>query len=301
MRSRGTAGQSRPILIRGPANAAKAGLAELRVPIFVINLDRSPERLAFMRAQADRIGLKFERVSGIDGARALPQWLSSRFLSETGEIRSRMSSGEVGCYASHLVTFAAMIERKIKAAVVLEDDVTLDADFLRAAQAAIAAAPEGWDCIHLSTRFKNPCFPVADLEGQRKLVRFSRMPAGSAAYAISFEGASKLLAPGLRTRPFDMEFRYAWLADLDIFGVYPAPAVQESALPTTIDATWRTKLRGTRLFWQRRLPKPRWAPSTLSQLTGAIFVKRKLGVIGTLSCWRDECVRLLTRLSPKQV
>ena len=204
-----------------------------------------------------------------------------------------MSSGEVGCYASHLVTFSTMVDRGIAAAIVLEDDVTLHDDFLATAEAAIRGAPEGWDCIHLSTRFKNPCFPIAKLDGDRRLVRYSRLPAGSAAYAISLSGACKLLAPNVRTRPFDMEFRYAWLVDLDIFGVYPAAAVQESFLATTIDAPWRTKFKNSGLFGQRRLPKPRWSPHPLSQLWGALFIKRKLGLAGTLTCWKNDVARLL--------
>jgi glycosyl transferase family 25 len=244
------------------------------VPIFVINLDRTPERLAFMRAQADRLGLEFKRIPAVEGARGLPGWLAPYFKAETGNARPSMSDGEIGCYASHLLTFATMIEQGIEVAIVLEDDVTLDENFVAVTEAAIASAPAGWDCIHLSTRFKNPCFPILDLGDRRHLVRYSRLPAGSAAYAISRNGALKLLVPRVRTRPFDMEFRYAWIADLDIFGVYPAPSIQDSNLPTTIDAPWRRRLRESRWLWQRRLPKPRWAPSVLSQAWGTLFVQR---------------------------
>jgi glycosyl transferase family 25 len=262
-----------------------------RTPIFVINLDRSPERLAFMQDQAKRLNFDFERVRGVAGTQALPKWLAPQFVSEGGEILSRMSSGEVGCYASHLVAFAWMFERQLPAAIILEDDVTLEAAFLAAAEAAISAAPAGWDCIHLSTRFKNSCFPIAALDGGRHLVRYSRLPAGSAAYAISLSGATKLLAPRVRRRPFDMEFRYAWIADLDIYGVYPAPAVQEELLASTIKLRQRTKLAsGGR--WQRRFPKPRWAPNPFSQLWGALFVKRKLGLTGTLECWRGDAAKI---------
>ncbi|MCP4781609.1 MAG: glycosyltransferase family 25 protein [Hyphomicrobium sp.] len=244
--------------------------------VFIINLDRSPDRLAFMQAQAERLNFNFERVRGVNGTRGLPKWLAPQFVSETGEILSKMSSGEVGCYASHLIALSRMVDRKIGPVIVLEDDVTLDTDFFTTAEAAILAAPEGWDLIHLSTRFKNPCFTVAELNGDRRLVRHSRLPAGSAAYAISISGASKLLASKVRKHPFDMEFRYAWIADLDIFGVHPAPAVDGAFLVSTIEAPWRTKLKSNRRYWERRLPKPRWAPNPLSQLWGLLLVKPAL-------------------------
>ena len=269
-----------------------------RVPVFLINLDRSPDRLSFMQQQAERLSFAFERIRGVDGVRGLPGWLTPQFLSSDGTIASRMSNGEVGCYASHLVVFQEIVRRGLAAAIVLEDDVTLADDFLDASCKAIGAAPAGWDCIHLSTRFKNPCHTLRRLGSPHRLVRYSRLPAGSAAYAISRSGAEKLLSLGVRRRPFDMEFRYAWLANLDIVGVCPAPAVQESLHATTIDATWRTPGKSRGVIWKRRLPKPRWGPGTLSQLWGAICVKRKLGVVGTLSCWRDEFAGIVGKARP---
>jgi glycosyl transferase family 25 len=266
---------------------------ERQVPIFVINLDRSPERLAFMQVQAKRHGFAFQRMRGVDGTQDLPRWMAGRFLSRSGAILSNLSPGEVGCYASHLLIYSEMVRRGIAAAIVLEDDVSLEADFVAAAHAAIAHAPPGWDCIHLSTRFKNPCFPVSGLGGGRQLVRYSRLPVGSAAYAVSLSGAAKLLMPThVRTRPIDMEFRYAWLVDLDMLGIHPAPAIQESHMPSTVAAPWRREGGSAGLLRRRRMPKPRWAPGLLSQLWGSAFVKRKLGLKGTMACWRQDVARL---------
>ena len=126
------------------------------LPIFVINLDRSPERLALMQAQAGALGLSFERVPGVDGTKALPAWVITQFLSELGQEPTALSRGEVGCYASHLRVMSKIIDHRLEAAIVLEDDALLDESFARNAERAIRAAPEGWDCIHLSTNFKRP-------------------------------------------------------------------------------------------------------------------------------------------------
>jgi hypothetical protein len=56
------------------------------------------------------------------------------------------------------------------------------------------------------------------------------------------------------------------------------------------------KSRG--VIWKRRLPKPRWGPGALSQLWGAICIKRKLGVVGTLACWRAEFGGAFSKASP---
>jgi glycosyl transferase family 25 len=246
-------------------------------PIFLINLDRSPERLALMRAQANELGLAFERVAAIDGTRQLPGWMVAQFLDERGRVRGGLSEGEVGCYASHLLVFSKIVERRLEAAIVLEDDAILDQDFERMAHAAVRAAPAGWDCIHLSTDFKKPAFPVAELGPGRSLVRYRRLPVNSLGYVVSLAGASKLLAARPRVRPFDLEFRLAWLSGLEIFGTYPALARANGRLETTIRADWKDRgCTATRTRW-----KPGWA----SRLHGWFYVMVRLRPAGALHCW----------------
>jgi glycosyl transferase, family 25 len=246
-------------------------------PIFLINLDRSHERLALMQAQANELGLAFERMPAIDGTRQLPGWMVAQFLDDCGRARGGLSEGEVGCYASHLVVFSKIVERRLKAAIVLEDDAILDQDFERSACAAMCAAPVGWDCIHLSTDFKRPAFPVVDLGLGRSLVRYKRLPVNSLGYVVSRAGAAKLLAARQRLRPFDLEFRLAWQTGLEMFGTYPALARANQRLETTIRADWKDRgCTATRMQW-----KPNWA----SRVHGWLYVMVRLKAVGALHCW----------------
>jgi glycosyl transferase, family 25 len=246
-------------------------------PIFLINLDRSHERLALMQAQADALGLAFERVSAINGTRQLPGWMISQFLDQRGRVRGGLSEGEVGCYASHLLVMSTIVERRLEAAIVLEDDAVLDPDFEQAACAAVQAAPAGWECIHLSTDFKKAAFPVASLGLGRSLVRYKRLPVNSLGYIVSRAGAAKLLDARHRVRPFDLEFRLAWLTGLEIFGTYPAVARANQRLETTIRADWKDLgCTVTREQW-----KPGWA----SRLHGWFYVMSRLRPAGALHCW----------------
>jgi glycosyl transferase family 25 len=246
-------------------------------PIFLINLDRSHERLALMQAQASELGLTFERVPAIDGARQLPGWMVSQFIDERGLVRGGLSDGEVGCYASHLLVFSKIVERRLEAAIVLEDDAVLDQDFEQAACAAVRAAPAGWECIHLSTDFKKAAFPVAGLGRGRSLVRYRRLPVNSLAYIVSRAGAAKLLEARHRLRPFDLEFRLAWQTGLEIFGTYPALVRANGRLETTIQADWKDRgCTATRAQW-----KPSWP----SRLHGWFYVMARLRPAGALHCW----------------
>jgi glycosyl transferase family 25 len=148
------------------------------IPVFLINLDRSSDRLATMQLRGDAIGLAFNRIQAIDGAN-VPGWLAPQFLD------SPMSPGEIGCYASHLTVHQRIVDDGLPHALILEDDVRLEPDVLTAAAEAIAAAPADWDCIHLSARWKRPVYPIAHLPGGRRLVRFIRVPLNAGGYLIS--------------------------------------------------------------------------------------------------------------------
>lgn len=222
-----------------------------RQTTFVINLDRSPDRLEFMRRQ--RVG--FERIAGIDGARMVPAWLASQFVG------SPLTSGKIGCYASHLLVAREIVDRGLPYAIVLEDDVTLDDDFLDAAISAATDAPVGWDYIHLSSDYKRPVVHVVPLWLGRQLVRHTRMPVNTAAYLLSNAGARKRLRPRPRIRPNDMDIRYGWLDDLDVYGVYPSPARQQNDFPSDIGAY-----------------APHTPPSLASSAYGAWWMVRKVGL-----------------------
>jgi glycosyl transferase family 25 len=233
--------------------------------IFLINLDRSPDRLLEFDVEAKKISLDYERITAIDGCSALPAWLADEFDPAS------LSSGEIGCYASHLCVSRMVRDEGLAGAIVLEDDVVLEPDFERCAREALRFAPVGWDVIHMSTNYKRSAFPINELGRGYQLVRYSRLPANSAAYAISRTGALKLLQPGLRSMPFDMEFRYAWLRGLEIFGVYPALAKQRASVPSTIDGARTTNLSASDVRKRHR------KPSLLSQARGRLYNLRRIG------------------------
>jgi len=112
------------------------------MPVYLINIDRAAERLAEIRRQSDEFGFRFERIDGIDGA-LIPrdQWIDvdhDRFRLRHGRT---ILPGEYGCYRSHLLALHRFLASDDEMAVVIEDDVALDIDFLARAMAAKDAAP----------------------------------------------------------------------------------------------------------------------------------------------------------------
>ena len=194
--------------------------------VFVINLDRDRERLTHMVAQCDRVGLAFERFGAVDGMR-LDCALRQQFFDGDQPHEPAFSSGEIGCYASHLRIHRLLESMDDEYALIFEDDVALADDLVPTIEAAVRAAPD-WDIIRLSNATKSVFKPVAQLGNGRELVRYWTVPNGTGAYVINRTGAIKI-ADGLgkRTLPIDEDLRRPWRIGLNTYGVLPPPIDQD--------------------------------------------------------------------------
>lgn len=94
--------------------------------IFLINLDRRPDRLEQVKTQLEQLGLKFQRISAVDGSQLsadYPLLQKERFLLEQ---KKPAVIGEIGCAESHRLIWKHMIAHNLPFALVLEDDITLN-------------------------------------------------------------------------------------------------------------------------------------------------------------------------------
>jgi len=94
-------------------------------PVYVINLDRCPERLEIMRQNLDAIGMQIERITAID-RRDLEQ---TAWRTHYDEARNRreylgpLTPGEIACFLSHRRAWETFLQTSRAAALFLEDDV----------------------------------------------------------------------------------------------------------------------------------------------------------------------------------
>ena len=96
--------------------------------IFVINLERDKEKLAFVRRQMDALGLAFDREPAVDG-RSLSE--DARREAVNGfawwcAVGRPIQPAEIGCALSHY----SIYERIAESVCILEDDVELSPEFL---------------------------------------------------------------------------------------------------------------------------------------------------------------------------
>ena len=248
------------------------------IPVLVINLDQSSDRLTFMRQQAERVGLEFERIPAVD-ALDVPEDLAGYFAHiQTGRLPI-IDDGAVGCYASHLKALRRFEKTDAPAALILEDDALLPDNIVRVLDELMAALPAGWGFVHLSRPPTHAFKPIAVLPGSRRLVRHSRMPPGAAGYLISRAGSAKLLNKSiLRFWAVDTDIRRPWVFGHDAYGVVPPP-IQQLPMPTTIPKLRRSARRG--------LPRPTrfsWTNTPFQTPASLLFNLRQLGLAWWVRC-----------------
>lgn len=95
-------------------------------PIYVVNLDRSPERWASISKEIKKAGLDVIRLAAVDG-----KTLSDAQLRNVTTLMSLslQPRGVIGCYLSHRRFWQTVVDENLSEAIVLEDDVQLVDDF----------------------------------------------------------------------------------------------------------------------------------------------------------------------------
>lgn len=96
--------------------------------IYLINLDRRPDRLAHVTQQLESLGMPFSRFPAIDGQRDdanLPDVSHLLFIvnQKKNPVRSEMA-----CAASHIAVWKRFLDSDADYALVLEDDINIHPD-----------------------------------------------------------------------------------------------------------------------------------------------------------------------------
>ncbi|MDR1009302.1 MAG: glycosyltransferase family 25 protein [Rickettsiales bacterium] len=235
--------------------------------IFVINLDRAADRMERMRERLAGLGLPYTRIEAVDGQQCK---FNHSHVDRTkyASVHGRYVTGaEVACFMSHFEAMKRFLATDSKFALILEDDMMFEDDFLDLLRALLS--DESWDMVKLNGGHRSKSVFVKNVVGRYSLVKdlFHQSKAG--AYLINRHAAMKYLAKLLPMFvPIDHEYIKFWKYGINGFCVLPFPAREEGSA-STIDYE---------LVRQNR--KPMWAkiPTFLYKLW--IAMRRVMWVVG---------------------
>jgi GR25 family glycosyltransferase involved in LPS biosynthesis len=103
-----------------------------KIPIFVISLARAPDRRAAISSHLKNLGLDFEIVDAVDGAK-LPDAQRKSLLADG----VNYVPGVIGCYLSHIQVYEKIVKNNIPVALILEDDARLSRNIVPAIRTGI--------------------------------------------------------------------------------------------------------------------------------------------------------------------
>jgi GR25 family glycosyltransferase involved in LPS biosynthesis len=108
--------------------------------VFLVNLDRRPERLRHALHELSLAGIHgAERVSAVDG-QAYELYI---------EGKPQLTPGMIGCYQSHYRLITEAYRNGYESICVFEDDVTFSPGFTRYMEKAIKQLPADWQFVYL--------------------------------------------------------------------------------------------------------------------------------------------------------
>ena len=166
----------------------------MQLHIQVINLDRSPERLAAIGADLDGIGASWSRVQAVapdeDYARTVKTYDRLRANYLFGRDLTR---GEVGCFLSHLSALRGLLVSGHEIGLILEDDAKIDseaASMIKDIATSLGGIDPLWACVNLSHTTALRRRRIASISGNT-LYRAYQFPLLTAALLWHKDGARK--------------------------------------------------------------------------------------------------------------
>lgn len=201
--------------------------------IYVINLDRSTDRLKKITQSINNAGLTFTRIQAEDGTK-----INQADHSSNSIYYQNMTSNEIACYLSHIKCWNQIIEDQVEFGIILEDDATLNPNFKTIIEKALIIAKSNHNhFIKLSSnKIKNKKQTnIARLSNEHNLIRLTPTPVFTNGQCISIKAAQELTNKcSTPILPIDVLFRHEWLYDFDIVNILPDMVRTAEGTKTTI-------------------------------------------------------------------
>lgn len=156
------------------------------LPVYVINLDRRPDRWAAMRGRLDGLGMAAARIAAID----------KTDLAGDPALQT-MGAGHVACARSHYKAMQALVDSGAPAALILEDDVEIGEE-----APALLASLDWWPGGHGLVKLESTIAPdrriwlgpaVGAAPGGRALRPIMHNHLGAYGYLIDHDAALEVL------------------------------------------------------------------------------------------------------------
>ena len=211
---------------------------------FLVNLDKNPERLAFMDGQLKRLGISYERIPAVYGVNLTAEQKRSAYSSFRARLvrGTPLSDGEIGCALSHCAIYRQMAQENIKVALVLEDDIVISVEFPAVLKEAIAGLDKDKGQVVIFSDYGVP----QDNRPKHGIVS-TDVAHCTDVYLITLPAAKRILATNTPVITVaDAWIRWSRLFGIELYHAFPTTVRQDNDRFGTDVADWDLGTHGLR-------------------------------------------------------
>jgi len=222
----------------------------MQPPIFIINMASSVERWQTTFDRLNAIGLEGTRFEATVGKALSEEEVATWYCEESNYKRHHrnMTPGEIGCYISHLRIWEKMHNERIPFCIVLEDDLKIQAHLVDVIEQIKTL--NNWDLIKLSDNCANPFIEEVKLNDKLTLGNYLKVPNCTHGYAISLDGANKLLKRRPFFRAVDVDIQFHSEVALNVTGIKPYPIEEDLSFVSDIATSNNGRHSNRSTFWR---------------------------------------------------
>lgn len=210
------------------------------IPIYIINLDRCPDRREKMSRRLDELGLAYKFFAGVDGALLSEKQIAEVYkpMAAFERLGRELHPNEMACSWSHIKIYEMMIAEGIEEMVILEDDIDLHDGFPLVLASRRDWLPQDWRLVNFAHDMSEP-IPMKEINvlglANHWICSFDRVVGRTGAYMIQRKGAEALLnqAYPIRMPTDDLAGDSGFLGS-KIYGIIPRVAVWDEKFASAI-------------------------------------------------------------------
>ncbi|MEO0348073.1 MAG: glycosyltransferase family 25 protein, partial [Pseudomonadota bacterium] len=215
-------------------------VANKEILSLIINLDRSPQRLAYVKDPISKLGFDTIRIPAIDGNKLSNTQIAKKLDSVAYQnyLGHSPKKGSIGCYMSHVIAWQRFLDSPYRYAVIFEDDITFDSDMLKTVINELVNYHELWDVTSFELSHRGNPLTIKELSSKHKLSVYLTEVTHTGAYIINRQAAVKLLTKAFPIKmPIDHYFTRAWEFGIKFTGIENPRIVHQSFGNSDISAT----------------------------------------------------------------
>lgn len=192
--------------------------------VYLLNLDKSTDRLANVKPLIDGLGYSYTRISAVYGKELSQEYRDSVTNPDKYRIlmHNDIGAGTIGCYLSHINIWKEFLQSQHSYALIFEDDVEFEPQKLKKLVDLLLSSSKEWDLVNIDVNRHGFSKPAKQLSQLFRLVKFRVRVGNTSCYLINRKAAMALLQKALPiSMPVDHYMMRPWEFDIKVRGVTP--------------------------------------------------------------------------------